>query len=74
LSTSDVDPIYEGIYIEGTDVVYLIELRLFVCVGKNQVLPEGRSWYRIYMFHKEHTLKRKIRIMPLQNNDNTCLF
>ncbi len=54
--------LYTGVHVAGTGVVYLIELRLFVSVG-NQLVPEGTHQYEIYMFHKEFTLKRKIRIM-----------
>ncbi len=59
-----MDVVYTGVHIKGSGVVYLQELRLFVFVGK-QELPEGTHKYRIYMFHKEFTLKRKIRIMNI---------
>lgn len=54
--------LYTGVHVAGTGVVYLKELRLFVSVG-NQLVPEGTHQYEIYMFHKEFTLKRKIRLM-----------
>lgn len=62
LSNTD-ETVYEGTHVKNTGVVYLHALRLFVTVG-NQILPEGKHKYRIYMFHKEFTLKRKIRLMP----------
>ena len=63
LSENVDNMVFTGIYVKNSGVVYLKDLRLFVYIG-NQEVPEGESLYQIYMFHKEFTLKRKIRLMP----------